>query len=345
MKKEIGFVAIGQAGGNVGRLFEKMGYTVLYINTSEEDLKTLPDAAHKYHLEGGDGCNKDRAKAKKLLAQNIDRVMKEVSGKVPQNLVFTIFSAGGGTGSGIGPMLTAILQQDMDKTAGAITILPDEKESVKAHVNAWDCVRELADIEEIGASFFIDNNTGKGRMKLNDIFVRLLDDFISIPEKKTSTLGNIDRAEIKEVLSTKGAAVISRTSKQDTTTARVIENLRKGIFAEMDEVKAVKYMAVLAAGSQAAINLQALQAEFGTAYDIFQGFEAEQTICCLSGLRFPFSRMEKIKKKAIESQEDIVNSFHVVNVNPMSEGLDLFAKVKKPEKKKGSSRDLLQKFL
>ena len=80
MKKEIGFVAIGQAGGNVGRLFEKMGYTVLYINTSEEDLKTLPDAAHKYHLEGGDGCNKDRAKAKKLLAQNIDRVMKEVSG-------------------------------------------------------------------------------------------------------------------------------------------------------------------------------------------------------------------------------------------------------------------------
>ena len=78
MKKEIGFVAIGQAGGNVGRLFEKMGYTVLYINTSEEDLKTLPDAAHKYHLEGGDGCNKDRAKAKKLLAQNIDRFMKEV---------------------------------------------------------------------------------------------------------------------------------------------------------------------------------------------------------------------------------------------------------------------------
>ena len=55
--------------------------------------------------------------------------------------------------------------------------------------------------------------------------------------------------------------------------------------------------------------------------------------------------MEKIKKKAIESQEDIVNSFNAVNVNPMSEGLDLFAKVKKPEKKKGSSRDLLQKFL
>lgn len=345
MKKEIGFVAIGQAGGNIGKLFEKLGYTVLYINTSEEDLKTLPDAAHKYHLEGGDGCNKDRTKAKKLLARNLEKVMKEISGKVPQKMVFTIFSAGGGTGSGIGPALTAVLQQEQDKMTGAITILPSETESVKAHVNAWDCVRELADIEEIGASFFIDNNSDRGKMKLNDIFVRLLDDFISIPEKKTSALGNIDRAEIKEVLSTKGAAVISRTSKQDTTTARVIEHLRKGIFAEMDEMKAVKYIAILAAGAQTTINLQALQAEFGTAYDIFQGFEAEQTICCLSGLRFPFSRMEKIKKKAMENQEDIVNSFQAVNANPMSEGLDLFAKVKKPEKKKGSSRDLLQKFL
>ena len=345
MKKEIGFVAIGQAGGNIGKLFEKTGYTVLYINTSEEDLKTLPDAAHKYHLEGGEGCNKDRTKAKRLLARNIEKVMKEISGKVPQNMVFTIFSAGGGTGSGIGPMLTEILRQEADKMTGAITILPNENESVKTHVNAWDCVRELADIEETGACFFIDNNTTKAKMKLNEIFVRLLDDFISIPEKRASALGNIDRAEIKEVLSAKGAALISRTSRQDTTTARVIEQLRRGIFADLDEVKAVKYMAVSAAGSQASVNMQALQAEFGTAYDIFQGFEAEQTICCLSGLRFPFSRMEKIKKKAMENQGDIVNSLNAVNMNPMSEGLDLFARVKKPEKRKGSSRDLLQKFL
>ncbi|MCI8374843.1 MAG: hypothetical protein HFI29_05320 [Lachnospiraceae bacterium] len=345
MKREIGFVAIGQAGGNIGKLFEKMGYTVLYINTSEEDLKTLPDAAHKFHLDGGEGCNKDRAKAKKLLAHNIEKVLEQVLGKVPQKLIFTIFSAGGGTGSGIGPMLTDILQQEAGKTVGAITILPDEKESVKAHVNAWDCVRELADISEMGASFFIDNNSGKGKIKLNEIFAGLLNDFVCIPEKKASALGNIDRAEIKEVLSTKGAAIISRTSKQDTTTARVIEYLRKGIFADLDEEKAVKYMAVLAAGGQAVINMQTLQAEFGTAYDIFQGFEAEQTICCLSGLRFPFSRMEKIKERAMENQGDIIKSLNAVNMNPMSEGLDLFASVKKPEKKKGNSRDLLKQFL
>lgn len=53
MKKRIGFVAIGQAGGNIGRLFEQKGYTVLYLNTSQEDLSTLKDVKFTYHIKGG----------------------------------------------------------------------------------------------------------------------------------------------------------------------------------------------------------------------------------------------------------------------------------------------------
>lgn len=44
MKDKIAFIAVGQAGGNIGQLFESMGYTVLYINTSREDLETLENA-------------------------------------------------------------------------------------------------------------------------------------------------------------------------------------------------------------------------------------------------------------------------------------------------------------
>ena len=112
-------------------------------------------------------------------------------------------------------------------------------------------------------------------------------------------------------------------------------------------VKAVKYMARLAAGGAAPVNLQALQAEFGTAYDIFQGFEAEHTICCISGMRFPFTRMKKIRDRAMQNQGEIVESMSAVNVNPMGEelDLDLFAKVKRTEKRKGNSRDLLKQFL
>ncbi len=38
MKNKIAFVAVGQAGGNIGQLFEDRGFNVLYINTSRKTL-------------------------------------------------------------------------------------------------------------------------------------------------------------------------------------------------------------------------------------------------------------------------------------------------------------------
>ena len=57
MKNKIAFVAVGQAGGNIGRLFEQKGFSVLYVNTSQEDLDTLDHAKFKHHITGGEGCN------------------------------------------------------------------------------------------------------------------------------------------------------------------------------------------------------------------------------------------------------------------------------------------------
>lgn len=64
MKEEYGFLCVGQAASNIGVQFERLGYNVLYVNTSSEDLNLLKDSSHKYHVEGGEGCAKDRDKAK-----------------------------------------------------------------------------------------------------------------------------------------------------------------------------------------------------------------------------------------------------------------------------------------
>ena len=45
MKKKISFIAVGQAGGNIGQLFEEKGFPVLYVNTSQEDLDTLENSS------------------------------------------------------------------------------------------------------------------------------------------------------------------------------------------------------------------------------------------------------------------------------------------------------------
>ena len=54
MKNKIGFIAVGQAAGNIGLLLEQRGYKVLYINTSQEDLNTLPGAKFKHHIKNGE---------------------------------------------------------------------------------------------------------------------------------------------------------------------------------------------------------------------------------------------------------------------------------------------------
>ena len=109
MKKKISFVAVGQAAGNIGRLLERKGYAVLYVNTSREDLDTLEDAKFKYHIPHGEGCNKDRRKAKRLVIDDFDSIAAEIDSKVRAEMLFVIFASGGGTGSGAGPMLTDLL--------------------------------------------------------------------------------------------------------------------------------------------------------------------------------------------------------------------------------------------
>ena len=82
MKNKIAFVAVGQAGGNIGQLFEQKGYNVLYINTSQEDLDTLEKAKFKYHIPNGEGCNKDRRKAKQLVIDDFDQIAAEIETKI-----------------------------------------------------------------------------------------------------------------------------------------------------------------------------------------------------------------------------------------------------------------------
>ena len=144
MKNKIAFVAVGQAGGNIGQLFEDRGFNVLYINTSQEDLDTLEHAKYKYHIPGGEGCNKNRRKAKQLVIDDFDRIAAEIETKIKADLTFVIFASGGGTGSGAGPMLIDLLI-DEGRAIGAITIVPGQNESVKAHINSYDCFSELTE--------------------------------------------------------------------------------------------------------------------------------------------------------------------------------------------------------
>lgn len=239
IRSDVGFVCIGQAAGNIGLLFEEKGYNVLYINTSSEDLALLKNAKHVYHVPNGEGCAKDRDKAKYHLANDIDHLLDLIETKVPQKNVFVVFASGGGTGSGISPYLLNILVEkfstDEDgelsanpaKLFSAITILPSDSEPLQPAINSYSCCKEILDIENLGTVFFIDNNSMEDKMKINKVFVSELDTVLSIPALHKSVKGNVDKAEIKKVIfETHGMGKILCRPRERGTAECIIHDLK-----------------------------------------------------------------------------------------------------------------------
>lgn len=348
MKSRIGFIAIGQAGGNIGKLFEGKGYSVLYLNTSQEDLQTLKNAKYMYHIAGGEGCNKDRDKAKKLVAEDFESIAREIREKMDVSMVFCIFASGGGTGSGCGPMLIDLLLEEGlpgergTGAVGAITVIPNEKESPKAHINSYECFSELTRIEGMAATMVIDNAKGD-KLILNQRFVDLFHDFVEIPRRHKAERGNIDWAEVEETLKAKGMLVITEVQAKESTTAVVLESLRKSIFAPMEADRVIKYIAVSIAGS---VDVDAMRKEVGVPLDVFTTYNDKATICCLSGLSYPKARLDAVYDKAVEHQEQIIKNLQATSGFSMKKDVNFLASTKQgASREKPSRRDLMKKYM
>lgn len=337
MREKIAFIAIGQAGGNIGQEFEERGFSVVYINTSEEDLATLDKAKFKYHIPGGEGCNKDRTKAKKLIVENYDRIAAEIDAKINAELIFTLFSSGGGTGSGAGPMLTDLLIGD-GHNVGIVTVIPAMQESVKAHINCHDCMAELTSIKESAACFALDNGKAD-KMEINRIFAELFTDFISIPQQHKSAEGNIDKAEVLETLFAHGTAVIFKSKDQ----TGLLDCIKSGIYAPIESDRAVKYIA--ASGNA---DMDDLIKELGTPVDFYQTKNNDDIIVCASGMTYPVERIKEVEDKVKSNEETIKKNLASTLDTEIKGSINFLDSVKSPEpakEKNKSRRDILNKYL
>lgn len=85
VKSKCGILAIGAGGGNVGEPFYKADYASLFVNSAKLDLDSLVDVdeKYKYHIPGGEGCNKDRKKSKELFRKDIENIINEIKEKLP----------------------------------------------------------------------------------------------------------------------------------------------------------------------------------------------------------------------------------------------------------------------
>ncbi len=304
MKEKIGFIAVGQAGGNIGKLLKTNGFDVVFLNSSKGDLDTLNiDEDKKYHISEGLGCAKDRKVAKQVAKNDFKNINEFIQkGLNDKELYYILFSSGGGTGSGISPTLAKIYTQALNKNVGIITILPSDKDTLQAQINSYECMKELVEIEDLCGFFILDNASNNNTEHINKNFVNLFTKIFEYKKYETSK-GNIDESEILKLLKTRGMLNIA-TCKNDETTKKLIENINNNIFAKPEKDGKIKYLG-LSKGINFEENL--FKSEVGKYLDKFENVNKDYTLAILSGLTMPFKRIKSINEKITAEKETIIN--------------------------------------
>lgn len=310
MREQFGIIGLGACGSNIANLFENKGYDTVYVNSSIEDLNSIK-GIHKLHIVGAEGAAKDRKKVLQLAMESFGDIVQKIESIITQKYIVVIFSAGGGTGSGLStPMLKYLTQ--IGKTCISVMILPnDADESAKTCENAYNACVELMSIQGVGATFLLDNSRGD-KFSINNKFVCELDSFINL--KNSSMYGNIDMAERKQMLSCPGVAVIGKLSKARSTAPEIIESLHNGIYAEI-EAKSAYYLGV--STSNKSLDINNIVSAIGGVYDTFSGISESTTITIVTGLQFPQKRILKFKNKFEATVKNINDGNFIQNLAPL----------------------------
>ena len=292
MKNSVGFLGIGQAGSNIALGFERLGYNVAYLNTSREDLDSLKYAKHKIHIKGGEGASKNRKAVLQLAAESIDNILSDVTSVLTQEYIVLIFSTGGGTGSGLGPAIASYMSSINRKVVIA-AVLPDGKESPRTCENAYNTCVDISGLQNIGAVFLLDNSNIEDKFALNDIFVKDIDNLLNL--NNCSKFGNIDKSEIKTMLTTPGLSMMTRQSKAKSTAPFIINGLTNNIYAKVEEKSPV---VVGISTTNRSLDFDDIYCEIGYPYDDFRGISNINTLCIACGYQWPVQRLEVLKDKA-----------------------------------------------
>lgn len=310
MREQFGVLALGQCGGNIGKEFDDLGYTTVYVNTSQEDLSTIK-GTHKIHIPGADGVAKDRKKVLQLASEHIGDIVDKITTLLPQKYIICAFSASGGTGSGLSVPLMAYLAQIGRICIPAIVLPNDEQESAKAAENSYNACVEIMGIKNLGATFLLDN-AKYDKFAINSRFARELDSFITL--KNTSMYGNIDKAERKQVLSCPGIAVLGRSSKTKSTAPEIVESLHNGIYADITS-KTAYYLAI--STSNKSLDTNSISKEFSGIYDVFSGISEATSLVVVAGLQFPQQRILRFRNKFEETVKNMNSSNFIQDLTPL----------------------------
>ena len=239
-KASIKVVGVGGAGGSAVERMKEVGLSgveFVAINTDAQALHHSP-ADTKVHIGKGLGAGGDPEKGREAAEEGREAIDKALDGA---DMVFITLGAGGGTGSGAGPIVAEEARKKDILTVGVAT-KPFTFEGARRRANAEVAIDKLA--RNVDALITIPNDrllqTIDPRTPLLETF-KIADDVLrqgvqGISELITEhSLINLDFADVKAIMKNAGSALmgIGRASGEN----RAVIAAQQAVESPLIEVK------------------------------------------------------------------------------------------------------------
>ena len=233
-------VGVGGAGGSAIDRMKEVGLTGVEFIAINTDAQALHHSAAdtKVHIGRGLGAGGDPEKGREAAEEGREAIEKALDGA---DMVFITLGAGGGTGSGAGPIVAEEARKKDILTVGVAT-KPFTFEGAKRRANAELAIDKLA--RQVDALITIPNDrllqTIDPRTPLLETF-KIADDVLrqgvqGISELITEhSLINLDFADVKAIMKNAGSALmgIGRASGEN----RAVIAAQQAVESPLIEVK------------------------------------------------------------------------------------------------------------
>lgn len=329
-------LGFGNCGGQISDLAMKQ-YQIpgIAINSSQKDLTNINHVT-KIILGNTLGSGKNRDQAKNFIKMHISALLQQdkfTSMINEHDLIFVISSIGGGTGSGMAPMMCDILSRKFsEKKFILVEVYPPIGESLAAQQNSLDYLKEVRTNMPNVTYMAYDNNkyatltTPEMMQKVNNEIVEMLpvfrgDYFYPTP------FNSIDDQDLLTIVSTPGrmAVYILNNIKEKDFDSKSIEesmiDIIKNVSAnvELDRDKIVKKIGVITnlnnkLNKLIDPNYTKIQELIGTPVELFEHVymttsndETNRMVLILTGLSVPDDRLTKVVQRIESGLEELAN--------------------------------------
>lgn len=312
-KKKILFIGIGACGAKIiDEIRDRDSrYTTLYINTSIKDVEPRKYAnldANVYCIPSADGTGKNRNKAKEYAKDYFVSIIDTIKRYRTHNVIYLVTSCGGGSGSGLTPMIIKMLKKACpDKTVNLVAVKSSLKDSKRAIENTIEFWNDMAVVNEfINAKIYLDNDKGDEDY-INKQFARDLDDAISLASGHEKNV--IDETDLENVMTAKGGLTILRLNKEFSDNAEFLiqKSIKDSIYIESIE-EDCKYLCLSLKDKDFSIKvIENIKNEFEIEEDVFVSENMRDNILILSGTPLPKLMIEmlneELKERELEAEK------------------------------------------